>query len=67
MKGFIIAIKGVVIDMQFDVHQIPLIRHAVKTTVTNATNEQVTIEILQHLEDGVVRGIAMQTTDGLKK
>lgn len=67
MKGFIIAIKGVVVDMQFDTNELPFIKHAVVTKTTNSTNDKVTIEILQHLDDGIVRWIAMQTTDGLKK
>jgi hypothetical protein len=41
--------------MQFPMHDIPGITHAVVTNGTNAENEKVTIEILQHLEDGVVR------------
>lgn len=67
MKGYIIAIKGVVVDMQFNTDSIPLINHAVQTAWKNSTDDHVTIEILQHLDDGIVRGIAMQTTDGLKK
>lgn len=67
MKGTIIAIKGIVVDMQFDTHDIPAITHAVITEWVNSTNEKVTIEILQHLDEWTVRWIAMQATDGLKK
>ncbi len=67
MKGTIISIRWIVVDMQFPMHDIPGITHAVVTNGTNAENEKVTIEILQHLEDGVVRWIAMQTTDGLQR
>ena len=67
MKGSIIAIKGIVIDIQCDTHDIPAITHAVITDSVNSANEKVTIEILQHLDEGTVRGIAMQGTEWLKK
>lgn len=67
MKGKIVVIRGIVIDMQFPLNQMPAITDAVLTTTQNAEGNPVTIEVLQHLEDGVVRGIAMQTTDGLTR
>lgn len=67
MKGTIIAIRGIVVDMQFDVQSMPAISNAVITTNTNGAGEHVVIEVLQHLDDSVVRGIAMHTTDGLMR
>jgi len=67
MKGTIIAIRGIVVDMQFDTQSMPAISNAAITTNTNGAGELVTIEILQHLDGGIVRGIAMQTTDGLMR
>lgn len=67
MKGTIIALRGIVVDMQFDVQSMPAISNVVKTQNPNGSWEIVTIEILQHLDGGVVRGIAMQTTDGLMR
>ncbi len=67
MNGTIVSVRGVVIDMQFSTHTIPGITHAVRTQEKNATGEIVTIEILQHLEDGIARWIAMQPTDGLRR
>jgi F0F1-type ATP synthase beta subunit len=67
MKGTIIAIRGIVVDMQFDMQAMPAISNAVITESKNGADEKVTIEILQHLDDGVVRGIAMHTTDGLTR
>ncbi len=55
MNGTIVSVRGVVIDMQFSTHTIPGITHAVRTQEKNATGEIVTIEILQHLEDGIAR------------
>lgn len=67
MKGTIIAVRGIVVDMQFDAQSMPAISNAVVTKNPNGAGEIVTIEILQHLDGGVVRGIAMQTTDGLTR
>jgi F-type H+-transporting ATPase subunit beta len=67
MKGTIIAIRGIVVDMQFDPQSMPAISNAVVTTNANGAGEIVTIEILQHLDGGVARGIAMHTTDGLTR
>jgi len=33
----------------------------------NSNNAEVVVEVLQVLEDGIVRGIAMDSTDGLKR
>jgi F-type H+/Na+-transporting ATPase subunit beta len=67
MKGRIISIKGIVVDIQFSSESMPNITHTVCTSTPNGAWEIVTIEVLQHLDDGVVRGIAMQSTDGLRK
>jgi len=67
MKGKIIAIRGIVVDMQFDAQSMPALSNAVVTAQKNGAGEEVVIEVLQHLDWGAVRGIAMQTTDGLKR
>jgi len=55
-----------VVEIRFDTN-IPKIYDAVITSATNSDNEKVVIEVLQQLEDGYVRGIAMTSTDGLKR
>lgn len=65
-KGKIIAVKWIVIDMQFP-QSAPKIYDAVKTLVKNNDDTYVVIEILQQLEDGVVKWIAMTSTDWLKR
>jgi F0F1-type ATP synthase beta subunit len=45
----------------------PQIYEAVKVDAKNAGGENVVIEVLQQLEDGYARGIAMTGTDGLKR
>lgn len=65
-QGTISAIRGIVVDMHFQ-QGLPSIYDAVKTGSKNADGQEVVIEVLQQLEDGYVRGIAMTSTDGLKR
>lgn len=65
MKGTIVAIRGIVVEMRFE-ENIPKIYDAV-VEEKNKDGDEVIIEILQQLEDGLVRGIAMAATDGLKR
>ncbi len=67
-KGKIVAIRGVVVDVQFpDWEKLPQIYEALETLTKNSDWETVVIEVLQQLEDGKVRWIAMTSTDGLKR
>lgn len=62
--GKIIQIVSVVVDVKFE-GQVPEIHHALK--VTDPKGNQVILEVALDLGDGVVRTIAMGTTDGLKR
>lgn len=62
----IIAIHGVVVDIQFS-GTLPQMYDALIVQQKNSNNAEVVIEVLQILEDGVIRGIAMDSTDGLKR
>jgi len=64
-KGKITAIHGVVVEMEFD--KVPEIYEAVEVENKNAAWDRVVIEVLQQLWNGKVRGISMDSTDGLKK
>ena len=64
--GKITSIRWVVIDVAFE-GELPNIYDALETKSKNSEGKQVTIEVLQQLEDGIVKGIAMDTTDGLKR
>ncbi len=64
--GKITSIRWVVIDVSFE-WELPNIYDALETKTKNSEWNQVTIEVLQQLEDGVVKWIAMDTTDGLKR
>ncbi len=65
-QGTISAIRGIVVDLKFE-KDIPHIYEAVNVDAKNASGEGVVVEVLQQLEDGYVRGIAMTGTDGLKR
>lgn len=62
MKGTIIRIAGVVVDIFFENH-IPSKYSALHVADTDPT---LVLEVQAHVGDGVVRTIAMSTTDGLK-
>ncbi len=66
MQGTISAIRGIVVDIKFDAHM-PNIYDALMVQSKNSSDQEVVVEVLQQLEDGYVRGIAMTSTDGLKR
>ncbi|RKW21865.1 F0F1 ATP synthase subunit beta [Candidatus Gracilibacteria bacterium] len=66
MLGKIVSVKGVVVEVAFD-QQVPKVYDALKVLSKNANGNEVVIEALQILENGIVRGIAMDSTDGLKR
>jgi len=61
-SGKIVQIIGAVVDVEFPRDAMPKVYNAL--TVTDAG---LTLEVQQQLGDGVVRGIAMGSTDGLKR
>ncbi len=61
-KGKITQVIGPVVDFAFNPAEMPKILETVE--VMNGDHKLV-IEVQQHLGDGVVRGIAMDSTDGL--
>ena len=66
MLGKIVSVKWVVVEVAFD-QQVPKVYDALKVLSKNANGNEVVIEALQILENGIVRGIAMDSTDGLKR
>jgi len=64
-KGKITAIHWVVVEMEFD--NVPAIYEAVEAVNKNSAGDRVVIEVLQQLGNHKVRGIAMDSTDGLRK
>ena len=65
-EGTIVSVRGIVVDMFFESNP-PKVYDAVEVSMENAAGNKVTIEVQQQLEDGVVRGVAMDSTDGLMR
>ncbi len=67
--GKIVQVIGNVVDVGFDEGKLPALMNAL--TVTNSsidnTEDNLVIEVAQHLGDNVVRCVAMDTTDGLRR
>jgi len=65
-KGNISQIMGAVVDVTFSDNQLPEIYNALE--VDRGGNEgKLTLEVAQHIGESVVRTIAMDSTDGLKR
>jgi F-type H+/Na+-transporting ATPase subunit beta len=61
-QGKIVQIIGPVVDVEFPRDSLPKVYDAITLDAVNLT-----LEVQQQLGDGVVRAIAMGTTDGLKR
>ena len=61
-QGKVVQIIGAVIDVEFPRDQVPQVYDALKIDGTD-----ITLEVQQVLGDGVVRTIALGSTDGLKR
>ncbi|WP_448479705.1 F0F1 ATP synthase subunit beta [Pseudoxanthomonas mexicana] len=61
-QGKIVQIIGAVVDVEFPRHEVPKVYDALKVQ-----NTAITLEVQQQLGDGVVRTIALGSTDGLKR
>ena len=65
MAGTISQVIGAVVDCQFDDKDpMPPIYSAL---TVNIGSEKLTLEVQQHLEQGLVRAVAMGSTDGLQR
>lgn len=66
--GRVARVIGPVVDVEFPVDAIPEMFNALHVEVDNpdgSGKKVLTLEVAQHLGDGMVRGISMQPTDGL--
>ncbi len=64
MLGKIIQVVGVVIDIEFDSNNLPLIYNALEVELDGKI---VVLEVAQHLSESSVRAIALGSTDGLAR
>ncbi len=64
--GKIVQVQGPIIDAQFAPEALPAIFSAL--TISDSSGKQaVTVEVMQHLGNGVVRGIALSSVPGLAR
>ncbi|MFF1559632.1 F0F1 ATP synthase subunit beta [Streptomyces sp. NPDC058279] len=67
--GRVARVIGPVVDVEFPVDAMPEIYNALKVQVADPAEDgklkTLTLEVAQHLGDGLVRTISMQPTDGL--
>ena len=61
-QGKVVQIIGAVVDVEFPRENVPKVYDALKVQGT-----QITLEVQQQLGDGIVRTIALGSTDGLKR
>jgi F-type H+/Na+-transporting ATPase subunit beta len=61
-QGKVVQIIGAVVDVEFPRESVPKVYDALKVR-----NTDITLEVQQQLGDGVVRTIALGSTDGLKR
>lgn len=61
-QGKIVQIIGAVVDVEFPRENVPKVYDALKVQ-----NTEITLEVQQQLGDGIVRTIALGSTDGLKR
>lgn len=65
-EGKVIAIRDVVVDIQFDTHQTPKIYDAL--VIENIANKtKLVLEVEAILEEGVVRAVALSNTYGISR
>ncbi len=64
--GKVVQVIGAVVDVQFAANSAPAIYQALTVDFTVSGNKQsLTLEVQQHLGEGLVRAIAMSATEGL--
>jgi F-type H+-transporting ATPase subunit beta len=65
--GKVIQVMGPVVDVEFPEGDLPAILNALMITnpAIDDTEDNLVVEVAQHLGDNVIRSIAMDTTDGL--
>src|SRR6478609_2447157 len=66
-KGHVVQVIGPVVDVAFDSAELPEINTALKLSnkSIDTREDNLTVEVAQHLGEHMVRCVAMDTTDGL--
>ncbi|OGH55981.1 MAG: F0F1 ATP synthase subunit beta [Candidatus Lindowbacteria bacterium RIFCSPLOWO2_12_FULL_62_27] len=63
-KGFVKQVTGPVVDAEFPPDKLPSLYSALKVNIPEKKID-LTLEVMQHIGDNTVRGVAMSSTDGL--
>lgn len=63
--GKVVSVIGPVVDIKFDSENLPSIYNAVEIKLPH--DETLIVEVEQHVGDDIVRTIAMDATEGLKR
>ncbi|MBO4360105.1 MAG: F0F1 ATP synthase subunit beta [Eubacteriaceae bacterium] len=63
-KGTIVQVVGPVVDVKFDSDNLPKLNNAIEI---DNHGTRLVVEVAQHMGDDVVRCIAMDSTDGLRR
>ena len=68
-NGKITQVMGPVVDVEFSPGNLPDIKSALRVTNAsiNSLDENLVLEVAQHLGENTVRAISMDTTDGLRR
>ncbi|MFP4166057.1 MAG: F0F1 ATP synthase subunit beta [Opitutales bacterium] len=67
-NGKIVQVIGAVVDASFQEDSVPDIYDAIQIKFqVSGADQTLTLEVQQHLGDGVVRAVAMSSTDGLTR
>ena len=64
-KGTVVRIVGVVIDVRFPSGDLPSINNAIR--IVDADQENLVLEVQEHIDTNTVRTIAMAGTEGLRR
>ena len=64
-NGFVLAVRGVVVDVAFDCPSLPRLNEAL--VVEWDEPEILIVEVQAHLDERTVRGVALQATAGLRR
>ena len=65
--GRVVQVVGAVVDVEFSAEHLPEIRHALEVVAPGGDDANLVLEVQQHISGAVVRTVAMDTTDGLRR
>ena len=65
--GRVVQVVGAVVDVEFSAEHLPAIRYALEVVAPGEEGAKLVLEVQQHLSGAVVRTVAMDTTDGLRR